>query len=230
MRDEIPKDRLDGVDRVAGDDRVTKFVTELWDRCEHATDELDRPLEQLGVLAHRDDPSARNSNQARRVRPLDQQGQAVQLGAALDREALIENVAGIQHLHQRERVPTSQPTGLRQRTASADPLHQSAHPGDRRRADSDRRQIVTCDQLVPPQLAQAHGREPARFRGRGARHHRRSTPVPSIPAAGGRCPERDLALPAGRAAPTIPPARGSAPQRRARADPRGLLAHRQCRR
>ena len=94
------------------------------------------------MLAHRDDPSARNSDQARRLCPLDQQGQAVQLGAALDREASIENVAGIQQFDQRERVHTSEPTGLRQRVAGADPVHESAYPGDRRRAGSDRREIV----------------------------------------------------------------------------------------
>src|SRR5664280_3645003 len=121
---------------------MPKLLTELWDRCKHAADELSRPLEQLGVLAHRDDPSARYSDQARRFRPLDQQGQAVQLGAALDREASIENVAGIQQLDQRERVDTSEPTGLRQRVAGADPVHESAYPGDRGRAGSDRREIV----------------------------------------------------------------------------------------
>jgi hypothetical protein len=80
------------------------LITELGNRREHAADELSRPLEQLGVLAHRDDPPARNPDQARRLRPLDQQGQAVQIGTALDREAWIANVAGIQQLDQCERV------------------------------------------------------------------------------------------------------------------------------
>lgn len=148
---------------------MPKLVTELWDRCEHAADELDRPLEQLGVLAHREDPSARNSDQSRRLRPLDQQGQAVQLGAALDREALIENVAGIQQLHQRERVHTSEPTSLRQRAAGADPAHESAHPGDHRRAGGDRREIITRHATRPASPLRSSWMRACQVRGLDAR-------------------------------------------------------------
>lgn len=121
---------------------MPKLLTEPRDRCEHAAGKLSRLLEQLGMPAHRDEPATENANQATRLRPLHQHAQAVQLGAALDREASIENVAGIQQLDQRERVHMSEATGLRQRVAGAVPAHEGPYPGDRRRTGSDRREIV----------------------------------------------------------------------------------------
>jgi hypothetical protein len=43
------------VRRVKGNDRRPKLITEPGKRRKHAADEFDRSLEQLGVLAHREE-------------------------------------------------------------------------------------------------------------------------------------------------------------------------------
>jgi hypothetical protein len=77
-----------------------------------------------------------------RLRPFDQQGEPVQLGAAVDRELWIEPVAGVQQLDERERVRAPEPAGLGERTPLANPLHEAAQPPRRRRLARCRHELL----------------------------------------------------------------------------------------
>ncbi len=139
--DQLREDRLGGARRIGHDHRAAELVSESRERLEHPHDQLERPGEQFGVLAHRDEAATYDSNEASGLGPRDHEAEPGQVRAAADREPRVKHVAGVQQVHERKRVREPDPAGLRERPARTDPVHERAHPphcggGRRRRRES----------------------------------------------------------------------------------------------
>jgi hypothetical protein len=127
---------------IGRDNRIAQLVAKLGERIEHAGDQLERSVEQVGVLLDRDDPSVHDANKAARLGPSDPQAEPVQLGAAADWKPRIQDVTGAQQLYKRDGVRGSDPTGLSERPARAHPGHEATHSLDCRRRARHGREII----------------------------------------------------------------------------------------